>query len=79
MLLILNEKLKKNIYSFYGLNFSEELDNKTFKYQTILDNRDFIVLLPLEYLEIKITLNNEISFKFYNDSFKNCFLKYSLI
>ena len=71
--IILKEKLEKSIYSFYGLYFSEELDTKIFKYKHILENRDFIEPLPLEYFEIKIALNNEISFKFYNDSFKKCF------
>lgn len=65
--------MEKNIYSFYGLYFSEELDNKIFKYQTILTNKNTIISLPLEYFEIKITVNNEISFKFYNDSLKKCF------
>ena len=70
--LISKEEKEIDKYSFYCLYFAEELDNKTFKRDTIIQNIDFIKGLPLEYFEIKIEGNN-MSFKFYSNLFKKCF------
>ena len=68
---ILEKEYQTNIYSFYELYFSEELDKKTFSYKTIMENKKFISQLALEYFEIKI-LKNGISFNFYDESLKKC-------
>ena len=66
---IVEKELKNNIYSFYELYFSEELDKKTISYKTILENKSFVSQLALEYFEIKI-LKNGISFNFFDESLK---------
>ena len=67
------EKVVSNkIYSFYELYFSEELDKKTFSYDTIIDNRDYLIKFPLEYFEIK-KIKYELKFNFYNTSYKQYF------
>ena len=70
--LISKEEKEIDKYSFYFLYFTEELDNKTFTRETIIQNIDFIKGMPLEYFEIKIEGNN-MNFKFYSNLFKKCF------
>ena len=70
--LISKEEKVIDIYSFYFLYFAQELDNKTFTRDTIIQNIDFIKGMPLEYFEIKIE-GNYMSFKFYSNLFKKCF------
>ena len=70
--LISKEEKEIDKYSFYFLYFAEELDNKTFTRETIIQNIDFIKGMPLEYFEITLTGNN-MNFKFYSNLFKKCF------
>ena len=63
--------VRNTVYSFYQLYFSEELNNKKINYKDIIENKELITKLPLEYFEIKIN-KNEIVFNFYNDSLKKC-------
>jgi len=68
---ILENESKNLLYSFYGLYFSEEIDEKTISYETIKKNKDFFVQMPLEFFEI--TKQDEgLHFKFYNNMFKKC-------
>ena len=69
--LISKEEKALDKYSFYFLYIAEELDNKTFTKDTILQNIDFIKAMPLEYFEIKIEEDN-MNFKFYSNLFKKC-------
>ena len=70
--LISKEEKEIDKYSFYFLYFAEELDNKTFTRNAIIQNLDFIKRMPLEYFEIKIEGNN-MNFKFYSNLFKKSF------
>ena len=70
--LLSKEEEEINKYSFYFLYFAEELDNRTFTEETIIQDIDFIHGMPLEYFEIKIE-ENKFKFKFYNDLFKKYF------
>ena len=70
--LISKEEKELDKYSFYFLYFAEELDNKIFTKDAILQNIDFIKAMPLEYFEIKIEEDN-MNFKFYRNLFKKCF------
>ena len=70
--LISKEEKAIDKYSFYFLYFAEELDNKNFTRDTIIQNKDFIKGMPLEYFEIQIEGNN-MNFKFYSNLFKKCF------
>ena len=47
----LNNELEKGIYTFYHLYFAEELDKKQYSYDTIIENKNFMINLPLEYLK----------------------------
>ena len=77
----IDEEIIKNeseniLYSFYGLYFSEELDEKTISYENIKKNKKFFVQMPLEFFEI-IKNKKGLYFKFYNNMFKKC-LRYKI-
>ena len=73
---ILKNESENLLYSFYGLYFSEELEEKTISYENIKKNKEFLVQMPLEFFGI--TKNKEgLYFKFYNNMFKKC-LRYKI-
>ena len=68
--LIKELELKK--YSFYQIYFSEELDKYIISHNILKTEKNYLMQFPLEYFEIKKS-NNDLTFKFYDKSFKKCF------
>ena len=68
--LIKELELKK--YSFYQIYFSEELDKYIISHNILKTEKNYLMQFPLEYFEIKKS-NDDLTFKFYDKSFKKCF------
>ena len=68
--LIKELELKK--YSFYQIYFSEELDKYIISNNILKTEKNYLMQFPLEYFEIKKS-NDDLTFKFYDKSFKKCF------